>query len=117
MEIYPRQKNPLLKPLPLSVHVVKIREVNFEFKINCNNIAHNPTEDPVHPPFNSTEEDFKYTIFTIRTDYVTLPKVDSSLLSELNEPFTTTNSCYLLAMFSFVSYDPHHHITHTHTQS
>jgi len=86
-------EKPTIKPLPLSVHVVKLREVNFEFKINCNNIAHNPTEDSVHPTFNATEEDFKYTVFTKCAGYVTLPKVNISLLSEIKEPFTTTNCC------------------------
>jgi len=106
-----------IKPLPLSVHVVNLTEVNFEFKIYCNNTAHNPTEDPVHPTFNPTEEDFKYTIFTKCTGYVTLPKVNTSLLSEVKERFTTTNCCYLLAMFLSVSYDPHYHIKHTHTHT
>jgi hypothetical protein len=67
-------------------------EVNFEFKISCNNIAYNPNEDPLHPLFNTnpTEEDFKYTISTKCTGYVTFVKVNTSLLSELKETFTAT---------------------------
>ena len=106
-----------IKTLSLSVHVVNIMEINFEFTINSNNISHNAPEDPVHPPFNSTEEDFKYTIFTKCTGCVTLSKVNTTLLREIKEHFTTTNCCYLLAIFVSASYDPHYHITHTHTHT
>jgi len=70
-----------IKTFSFSFHVVNITAL-FEFKINSNNIAHNSTEDPVHPPINSTKEDFKYTICTKCTDYVTLPTVNATLLGK-----------------------------------
>ena len=87
-----------IKTLSFSFHVVNIT-VSFEFKINSNNIAHNFTEDPVHPPLNSSEGDFKYIILTKCTDYVTLPKANATLLREIKENFTATNCCYILGIF------------------
>ena len=36
---------------------------------------------------------------------------------EIKEHFTTTNCCYILAIFLSVSYDPHYHMTHTYTHT
>jgi len=91
-----------IKRLSFSFHVVNIT-VNFEFKINSKNIAQNSTEGPVHAPFNSTEGDFKYTIFTKCTDNVTLPKMNATLPREIKEHFTATNCCYILAIFLSIS--------------